>query len=158
MTHDTHKGTVRVSLPMMHHELWTDGSSFMFRKERPHHWLQRAALWVLKKLRCERIYNHVEVRYTNIDCDALWQAVERQVFEIRHVWCLNRLTIIVGGGENYHRFMSEVYDQVPFKIEMRQEIARSTPHGPRYKFLDFDVVFLPYWDGLLVLPGEYRER
>jgi hypothetical protein len=149
---------VRVMLPSPHQLQLVDENAFMFRKERPYHWLQRAALWVLRKLCCERVFDTYTVQYTEVDCAALWQAVERQVFAIRNVWNMERLTIVVGGAENYLRFVSEVYDQAPFMMEMQREIGRNTSYGPQYKFLGADVVFLPYWDGLVVLPGRYEGR
>lgn len=119
--------------------------AFQFRKDLKHHWLQKAAIWILKKLRCYYFDYKSEFTTVAVDPDNFMEKLFQQ-----HEALLDldrRPKTLLIGGEDFRKLMSS------------PEICRYMSFEGRYKYLRWietlEVHVIPWMSGMIVMPGKY---
>lgn len=119
--------------------------AFTFRKDRKHHWLQRACLSILKKLGC---YAHMEtekVERIPIDARDFMQGLFEQKEEIAEHFYEEGNALLVGPDQyrEIMRLMSSP-EWMSFGIRVGREV--------RPEIMGLTVYVVPWMSGYLVLP------
>jgi hypothetical protein len=119
---------------------------FEFRKDRPHHWLQKSCLFILKKLSCFYLDEKETVTRIDIDQEQVIKCVHEQVISLNRD---NRTPKkVYMGRDDFERCTRQVMqsrDRYRFQADFVYAIDRER------KILGLDVETIPYMNGVLVI-------
>ena len=135
---------------------------FQLRNDRPHVWLQKAAIWVLRKLGCYAYLDEQIITKKIIDThdiskkivESMKGAVEYAHYEGRH---------LLVGYEEFQELAQMEYDR-PFSIKVPYYFTTSkTPadYGPpeyETRVYQMKVTVIPWMKGVLVLPKDFDKN
>ena len=114
--------------------------AFVFRDDRPAHWLQRLCLWVLKKLECYDRFEEVTFEPQKIDVLSIYNAVKTQAdFVAFHA---DRPRTLVIGRDAYTKLIGEAPPEY-FTMHIGE-------------FMDMSVLVVPWCNGFCVIDKEIR--
>lgn len=123
-------------------------SAYTFRHDRPMHWLQRACLFVLKKLQCHRIDQFFTIEKHVITDEkqmTLLRGLQRQGLEIDYLFHRKPKYLLIG-PEEYTQLMDEPTSRFMWNFKItHQDFSGLTVH------------VIPWMSGVLVVP-ELGER
>lgn len=120
--------------------------AYEFRADLPKrwHWLQKAAIAVLKKLGAHQRYTREYVERVQIDTDDIIRAAHEQIDELL---CANlRPGVILMGYGQLDNMRAIARDYLRLEAQMRIDL-----HG-QILLLGIPVHMIPHMDGILVLP------
>jgi hypothetical protein len=120
--------------------------AYEFRADLPKrwHWLQRAAIAVLKKLGAHQRYGREEVQRIRIDTDDIIEAAHEQIDELLRA-NLRPGVILMGYGQ-FDNMRACARDYLRFSADMR------VVTGGQIELLGIPAHTIPHMDGILVLP------
>ena len=122
--------------------------AYEFRADLPKrwHWLQKAAIAVLKKLGAHQRISREKVERVLIDTDDIIRAAHEQIDELL---CANlRPGVILMGCGQFDNMRACVRDYLRFSADMR------IGHAGEVQLLGIPVYTIPHMDGILVLPDK----
>lgn len=134
---------------------------YQFRADRKFHWLQKTALWILKKLKCNAIRQDLLIKRNRIDIDNLFEFILQQQYELYGRYLLESKHLLVG-YDQYSKIMEGTLHS-PFTFEVpRHNFYQSVPlENEPYGYTTvktevsgLKVTLVPWMDGTLVLPKE----
>lgn len=119
--------------------------AYTLRNDRPHPWLQRIALWVLKKLDCVYMRHEFQVERHIIDTGRLVDTLCKQRQELMLTYHKHGSRLLIG-AEEYTTLMGEELRGTMFSF--------STEYGysSMGKVFGLEVTVIPWMKGLLVVP------
>ena len=137
---------------------------FQYRAERQHRWLQKAALWVLRKLGCFAVTTTVSYQKKVLDIPTFMANICRQHAELCAFYQRNGDRLLLG-PEEFSRLAETCFpERIPeFLFEGRYCLERPAPSlaGPNDYFgsccagvdiLGLKVTVIPWMKGMLVIP------
>jgi hypothetical protein len=120
---------------------------FEFRADRKLWWLQKAAIWVLRKLRCNSYREAVSFEYIDIDKGEL---IENVMTQIRAFWQDRRKapTSVLVGARQLREWM-----HTPMARDMMNVNCQYySVEGGVKQICGLNVTIVPWMDGVLVMP------
>ena len=126
--------------------------TFAFRKDlNPRwHWLQRAAIWTLKKLGAYAMEKQFKTERIRIDADDVIAAVGDQR---RELLLGNRKPgLILMGFDQFTHLRLGMNQYLRFDLPTR--VGRMTLDGPQVEIMGLPVYTVPHMNGVLVLPDK----
>lgn len=130
---------------------------YQLRPERKHVWIQKACIWVLKKLECYAIREDITLKHITIDLDKVFDLVIKQQYELCGKYLLEAERILIGYDE-YAKFTEESlvkqpisFDTNPFYLSEYELIDDEYVLVPR-RINGLKVTLVPWMKGVLVLP------
>jgi len=117
---------------------------FRFREDRPLHWLQKACLWILRKLKCEGYVEELKVRTQRVRLDRLIEMIRKHQYDV-YPRQIDRLVVGAKQFQQLYMETSQAYNH-PFSMEIPPfEIGPDTVCGMR-------IQMVPWLDGCFILP------
>lgn len=120
--------------------------AYMLRKDRPAQWLQRACLFILRKLGATAQTETTEVRRVRLDGEKFIARLFQQKEELFHQFGYEPCKLLIG-GEDYEELMGtpEVYQLMRF----------AAPFRTWNRVADLDVIVVPWMRGMVVIPDKW---
>lgn len=126
--------------------------SFELRTDRGYIWLQKSAIWVLRKLKCFARREFVTSVKTVIETNKFMEKIYRQENELLNLYHLQGERLLVGPDE-FGELMS---------LPMHQMLSF---HGQYEAFKDgkrrlhnMEITIVPWMKGMLVIPKDLSRR
>jgi hypothetical protein len=125
-----------------------DPSSYVFRKDKKHHWLQRLCFRVLDKLEAYKKVEHITFSTHRIDTDYFVDRVMRQQRDIFNYYHPDRPVELIIGAEDYNKLAGtpEFNQLVEFEVPLH-----FNGRG-RHRLMGLRVTIVPWMQGILVIP------
>lgn len=134
-------------------------SQFQLRQDKKHIWLQKAAIWVLKKLQCFAIHYDVVTVKNVINADDFVQAFWKQHEELMRTYHYRGKRILIGYEEfqQMHGFpvnhpLSLAVNYQWFEIQP----TREKPYNMHRTQCGLEITVIPWMKGILVLPEDLK--
>jgi len=132
-------------------------STYEFRVDRKYHWLQKFALWILRKLRCNACHLEESVRYDVVDTQNLMKnLIEQQQEIVNFCHRYSGHVLLVGPGE-FSDLCALNVDH-PLSIDLQYIWAEPDRNDyrlpPQYTRCALKVVVIPWMKGYLVVPED----
>lgn len=135
-------------------------SSFELREDRPHVWLQKIAVWILRKLGCFAVYTDKICVKKALDTGDFANQLIRQQNEIMRDYHYNGMRLLVGYEEfqklnGFHvghplSFSCQyIWQEVEQDFDKHKDIVRRTANG-------LEVTVIPWMKGFLVIPKDFE--
>ena len=118
--------------------------AFQFRKDRPCLWLQRACLFVLRKLRTYSIGETLQIERHVIDPTSFIERIVRQIEEMEFYFNTRPSELLIG-SEDYAAIMNEAAALQYFSFDAEYRYGRSV--------CGLAVKVIPWMRGCLVMPA-----
>jgi len=122
--------------------------TFAFRADRPAPWLQRACLWILRKLGCWACVDtaSIERHYIGKNGRAFMERLWERRVAIQGSFDFDPTRLLIGAQE-YAELMNEPVSNTGFQFGA--EWRRGSKHGPIVMGLEVEVI--PWMSGMLLL-------
>jgi len=117
---------------------------FGFRKDRPHKWLQRICLEILRRLGCNIIAETFAYKRHLIDGGTFMSRLLEQKIAVEDFTYIRPSEVLIG-GEDYHEMMAEAAEDV-FRFDSEYRLGSQV--------MGLKVTVVPWMRGVLVLPGK----
>lgn len=132
---------------------------FQLRTDKKHVWLQKACIWILKKLEAYAVKTDVIIKRNTIDTKNLFELVLKQQYELYGRYLLTAERVLMGYDE-YSKFMEgEITRDFTFTApehyyrDYRRKEDGSMELVP-VKVMGLRCTLIPWMKGILVLPKE----
>lgn len=124
---------------------------FAYRPERGYAWLQRACIWILRKLGCNAVGEELKVTRQLIRQDNVADALMQQSEVARHIFRdPDRIHRVLMGPDQYQEIMKELWSAGYLTFRGN---ATGGINGRPVVF-GLEVTVVPWMHGLLVMPDE----
>jgi hypothetical protein len=125
--------------------------AFEFREDRPARWLQRACLWVLRKLGCYAAKEVIEYQRHHIgrDGERFMMRLMRAKASIQGAFAREPQRLLIG-SEQYAELMEETLSNSYFAFEAQSFWGNGPGRPPTIVGLTVEVI--PWMRGMLLLP------
>lgn len=139
------------------HQLFTHKERFEFNKKSRFHWLQRALLWGLAKLRCHAVDDRVIVTRQVIHRQDFIDYIARQQRELLDLH-YHRGSRVLIGAQDFEEIMhsKEIHQMFTFRVDYatyhKSDRPWAEPH--RRELCGMLITVVPWMKGILVLPKE----
>lgn len=122
--------------------------AFTLRKDRGHVWLQKLAIYILKKLGCELVEDRIEVKRISVDGRTFGERIAKQRSELMRHFNERAHTLLIG-AEDYEQLMCtpEIYQSLTFRADNAFRFGRGEVMGLQVKVV-------PWMRGMVVMPND----
>lgn len=132
----------------------TRPEAFAVRKDRPAVWLQRARVWILRKLAAYAVDSVTTYHRVEIDRDSVLERLYEQfMVEVNHNAQHGAPTTFLVGAQDFSEMRDEYMRtemwRYPGVIDLRASRDEWRPYGMR-------AIVIPRMKGIVVLPAGYR--
>jgi len=136
-------------------------TKFQFCVNRKHHWLQKLALWILRKLDCYASLSEEFVHYDVVNTKSLMDNLIRQRQEIVNFYHHRDGELLLCGPGEFQELCGLKMDH-PLSISLmymwsepkRDKRGNYLDH-PQYTRCGLKIVVIPWMKGWLVLPKDF---
>lgn len=139
-----------------HEEIRIRPDTFEFREDLKHHWLQRACLWVLRKLKCHaRLAETVRVRSVSPDIQPIIEHVSMQRYQLidqfDHVSRYDEELHLLIGEREWCEIMKQA-DLMRGPVSYPGQLFIGGGRFGRGRWMGMTVHVLPWMQGAIVVP------
>lgn len=117
---------------------------FSINTSRKHLWLQKACIWVLRKLGCNHFSTHETIRYYKMDVKSVVRAISAQYGHLMQHYD-HKPTIIYMGKDQYEEFISgpEVRGRMSFDNSLNGMFP--------FQYNGMKIVLVTWMDGVILV-------
>lgn len=133
-------------------------NQYQFRVERKHHWLQKIALWILRKLDCQASLTTQSISYDVVDTAKLMENLIRQRQEIVNFYHQRDGEFLLVGPAEFQELAGlDMHQPLAISLQYMWSEPKRDRMGnlmdyPQYTRCGLKVVVIPWMKGFLVLP------
>lgn len=125
--------------------------SFQLRRDRGWVWVQKIAIWILRKLGCYAVQKELKLTRHVVNTDSLIEALYKQQGEMFKCYHYRGERLLIGPEE----FRELTGEDLKYPTSMR--LSYNWQEGAEATVCGLKVTIVPWMKGLLVVPGNWRE-